>query len=32
MDYILQLENPGRVGYSKGIWRTPTDSSKYDIH
>ena len=32
MDYILQLENPSRVGYSKGIWRTPTDSTKYDIH
>ena len=32
MDYILQLENPGRVGYSKGIWRPPTDSTKYDVH
>lgn len=32
MDYILQLENPNRIGYAKGIWRTPTDSTKYDIH
>ena len=32
MEYILQLENPHRIGYSKGIWRTPKDSSKYDVH
>lgn len=32
MDYILQLENPNRIGYSNGIWRPPTDSTKYDVH
>lgn len=32
MEYILRLENPDKIGYSKGIWRPPTDSTKYDIH
>lgn len=32
MDYILAIENPGRVGFKGGIWRPPTDSSLYDIH
>lgn len=31
-DYIRMLENPGNVGYKDGIWRPPTDSTKYDIH
>lgn len=32
MDYILALENPTRQGFSNGIWRPPTDSSKWDTN
>ena len=32
LDYILQLENPNKVGLSNGIWRPPTDPTKYDTH
>ena len=32
LDYIGSLENPGRVGLKDGIWRPPTDSTKFDTH
>ena len=32
MDYILALENPTKQGLVDGIWRPPTDSSKWDIN
>lgn len=32
MPYILAVENPTRQGLVNGIWRPPTDSSKWDTH
>ena len=32
IDYIGQLENPTKHGLSNGVWRTPKDSSKWDVH
>lgn len=32
IDYIGQLENPTKHGLKDGIWRTPKDSSRWDVH
>lgn len=32
IEYIGQLENPTKYGLKDGIWRTPKDSSKWDVH
>lgn len=32
MDYILALENPTKQGLQDGIWRPPTDSTKWDTN
>jgi len=32
IEYLGALENPGKVGLKGGIWRPPTDSTKYDIN
>ena len=32
MPYILAVENPTKQGLANGIWRPPTDSSKWDTH
>jgi hypothetical protein len=32
MPYILAVENPTKQGLVNGVWRPPTDSSKWDTH
>lgn len=32
MPYILAVENPTKQGLANGVWRPPTDSSKWDTH
>lgn len=32
MPYILAVENPTKQGLVNGVWRPPTDSTKWDVH
>lgn len=32
IEYLGALENPGKVGLKGGVWRPPTDSTRYDTH